>query len=801
MPTTNALLAALALTASGPVSSVLAQHANPVERVDLLAAPAPSVYQDQMVVAVNIETTQQLAAALKLAESSWTERPGLGLITLQIKRDNLAPLTALGLTPILQIADLNAHTQQNWDTLVTRERLDRDNNAGAYRPAESYLRGASSHDESWFTSYKQLADIYSYMDVQIAAHPDLITKADFGDTIESRDLFAFTITAPDETGNLAGDRPVIIWNGAQHAREWVSPMTVTYIASKLLDDSTTDPEVQSLLSSVRFVIIPVLNPDGYLYTWSSERYWRKNRRNNAGSSFDGVDLNRNWDSHFGGAGTSTDPSSDIYHGTAAFSEPETTALSNLALSYGDDLAAHIDYHTFSQLILWPLGYADNVVTPEPDRTKFINLSGDMSALIQSISGMFYNPIQSWQLYPAAGTCSDWFYEGAGVTSFTVELRPSESSSDGFNPPETEILPTAQENWEAAKLFATRTTQAISLSHDPIGIVDADTPTPVSVFVTPGISEVDASSVTLHARVQGAESYSQVEMIDNGSSEFIGHLPDAPCGQSIEYYFSATAQSGVSAIYPINGESNPLAALSQLVSIAFDDDIESDTGWSVGLPSDTATTGVWERADPQSTSAQPEDDHTPGSGTICWITDGEAGTSVGSFDIDGGATTLTSPMMDATEAGDGAELVYWRWYSNDAGASPNEDTMVVEISEDNGSSWSTLELVTENADAWVEKRFLISEITTSAIDQIRIRFTASDLINGSIVEAGVDDLRIVAVGCPGSIADLNGDGELDFLDISEFLSLYTANAPQADFNGDGEWDFLDISAFLAAYSAG
>jgi hypothetical protein len=425
----------------------------------------------------------------------------------------------------------------------------------------------------------------------------------------------------------------------------------------------------------------------------------------------------------------------------------------------------------------------------------------MSAMIQSFSGVFYNPIQSWQLYPAAGTCSDWFYEGAGATSFTVELRPASGTPDGFNPPATEILPTAQENWEAAKLFASRTTQAISLSHDPIGIVDADTPTPVSLFVTPGISEVDAASVTLHARVMGAEMYTDVEMIDNGSFEFIGHLPDAPCGQSIEYHFSATSQSGVSAIYPINGEANPLTALSQLVTIAFDDDIETDTGWSVGIPSDTATTGVWERADPQSTSAQPEDDHTPGAGTLCWITDGDAGVSVGSFDIDGGATTLTSPMMDATESGDGAELVYWRWYSNDAGASPNEDTMIVEISEDNGSSWSTLELVTENANAWVEKRFMVSDITTSAIDQIRIRFTASDLINGSIVEAGVDDLRIESVGCPGSIADINGDGELDFVDISLFLSRFTDMDPSVDLNNDGNWDFVDVSAFITSFNAG
>ena len=380
------ILAALGLAAS--VS--LAQNAQPVERIDLLSHSAPNAYEGQMVVSVNIRTTKQLDAALDLAVSSWTERPGLGQVTLQINSSDLEAFKKLGVNPLVQINDLQAHNQQQWSVHVEQERLDIQNQTGPFKPLNNLQRGASSHDESWFSNYKQLADIYAYMDAQIAAHPDMITKADFGDTIQGRDIFAFTITAPDEPGNLAADRPVILWNGGQHAREWVSPMTVTYIASKLLDDADSDPEVAALLNSVRFVIVNVLNPDGYLYTWSNERYWRKNRRDNAGSSF-GVDLNRNWNLAWSGDGASGDPFDDTYYGTAPFSEPETAALSNLAISYGDDLAAHIDYHTYSQLILWPLGYELGLVTPEPDRTHFQNLSGDMSSLIQSISGEFTTP--------------------------------------------------------------------------------------------------------------------------------------------------------------------------------------------------------------------------------------------------------------------------------------------------------------------------------------------------------------------------------------------------------------------------
>ena len=384
-----------------------------------------------------------------------------------------------------------------------------------------------------------------------------------------------------------------------------------------------------------------------------------------------------------------------------------------------------------------------------------------------------------------------------MTSFTIELRPSSGAGfDGFSPPASEILPTAQENWEAAKLFAQRSTQPISLAHDPILVFDADTPTPVFLDVAPGISDVDPANVTLFWRFAGSGGYTSVEMVSSGPSSFTGHLPGVACDGQVEYYFTAGALNGSSMDYPAGGASSPLTALSQIINITFDDTMETDTGWVVGQPSDTATTGVWERSNPESTAAQPEDDHTPGAGTLCWITDGDAGASLGANDIDGGATTLTSPTLDASGAGDGAELVYWRWYSNDSGASPNEDSMLVEISDNNGGSWSTLETVTENAGQWVEKRFPVA-----ASNQIKVRFIASDTGSGSIVEAGVDDLRIESIGCPGTPADINGDGVLDFFDVSAFLTLFGNQDPQADFNGDGIWDFFDVSAFLTAFSAG
>ncbi len=766
-----------------------------IERINISTHAAPKAYQGQMTIRVRTNSQAQLDAMLALTESVWSERTGVGVLDIQIKRSNLPAITKLGIAHEVLIADLQAHTDASWAQVKAQEQIDQQN---ADQNADQNQRGVSVHDDAWFANYKQLADIITYYNNIATLRPDLASMADVGDSIQANDIFALTITAPDAPGNLAADRPVVLWHGATHAREWVSPMTVAYLASKFVDSYDTDPRVNDILHTARIVIVPVTNPDGYLYTWSTERFWRKNRRNNGGGSF-GVDINRNWGYEWGGQGASSDPFSDVYHGVSAFSEPENQTLRDLALSYGDDFVAHIDYHTFSQLILWPFGYADGAVTPEPDRTFYDNLATDLSNEILSFSGIFYNPIQSVDLYAAAGDSSDWFYGELGAKSLTFELRPSDGGFDGFDPPPSIILPTAQENYEAAKLFVERTTQAISLSAAAIDFIEANTLTPVSLFVADGIASQDPASATLFARIGSTGAFTPAAMTNAGSGSYTSTLPATPCNSTIEYYFQIATTAGDTSSFPSAGSSLPLTALAQEFTVAFEDDMETNTGWTVGSGTDTATTGVWNRMNPESTAAQPEDDHTP-TGTDCWVTDGLAGTSLGNRDIDGGATTLTSPMLDAIIAGDEAEIVYYRWYSNDQGGAANEDSMLVEISNDNGNSWVELETVTENANDWVEKRFRIADIFV-ATDQMRIRFIASDLFSGSIVEAGVDDLRIESVGCSANPADINGDGVLNFFDVSAFLSAFGNLEPIADFNNDGMWNFFDVSAFLAAFANG
>jgi hypothetical protein len=227
-----------------------------------------------------------------------------------------------------------------------------------------------------------------------------------------------------------------------------------------------------------------------------------------------------------------------------------------------------------------------------------------------------------------------------------------------------------------------------------------------------------------------------------------------------------------------------------------DALEVASGWTVGATGDNATTGIWTRVDPIGTAAQPENDHSD-PGTMCYVTgQGTVGGALGEADVDGGTTSLTSPTFNGTLAAN-ATVSYWRWYSNNTGSAPNADSMPVQISNNNGTSWVQLELVTENANAWVFKSFRIADFVTPSAS-MKVRFQASDLGSGSVVEAGVDDFKVSGVNCtpPYDPADLNQDGNVDGLDLGILLGSWGSSG--GDITGDGNTDGADVTSLFAAW---
>eukprot|EP00002_Diphylleia_rotans_P010890 TRINITY_DN2154_c0_g1_i1.p1 TRINITY_DN2154_c0_g1~~TRINITY_DN2154_c0_g1_i1.p1 ORF type:complete len:339 (-),score=64.31 TRINITY_DN2154_c0_g1_i1:200-1216(-) len=202
---------------------------------------------------------------------------------------------------------------------------------------------------AWFNTYHRYDAIVQYYRDLATTYRNIVTFIpSIGKSFEGRDIAAVRIK-----GRASGAKK-IYWQGGIHARERISPAALAYQYMKLVTGYGSDSSATSILDTFEVVIIPVINPDGYEYTWTNDRLWRKNRRKNTSSTCYGVDLNRNWDSAWASTGSSNLPCSDVYHGTKAFSEPETSASRDFFLAVGNVKFA-IDFHAYGQYILRPYG--------------------------------------------------------------------------------------------------------------------------------------------------------------------------------------------------------------------------------------------------------------------------------------------------------------------------------------------------------------------------------------------------------------------------------------------------------------
>jgi hypothetical protein len=237
-------------------------------------------------------------------------------------------------------------------------------------------------------------------------------------------------------------------------------------------------------------------------------------------------------------------------------------------------------------------------------------------------------------------------------------------------------------------------------------------------------------------------------------QYLAAIPGQANGSRVQFWLEGSDAAGNASLEPAGGPFAPHAfVVAQLSDLAVDD-LESAAGWTGGVAGDTATSGIWEHADPNgvynaSVLVQPEDDHSP-SGVMCWVTGNDPpGSSQGTEDVDGGATTLLSPVYDVAGL-EGLELRYWRWYTNDTGLSPGLDHWVVQGSFD-GGSWFTLENTNASLRAWTEMSFQLGAFAPDLGSQLQLRFVASDVSPGSLVEAAVDDLTLRGYAVPGEAA--------------------------------------------------
>ncbi|MFI6742408.1 M14 family zinc carboxypeptidase [Nonomuraea sp. NPDC050451] len=501
------------------------------------------------------------------------------------------------------------------------------------------------------SGYHNFAEMTADINALVAAHPNIVSQSTYGTSYEGRALRLIKIS--DNVGTDENE-PEVLFTAHQHAREHLTVEMALYIMHLLADNYGTDSRITNLVNTREIWIMPDLNPDGgeYDIATGSYRSWRKNRQPNSGSSAVGTDMNRNWAYNWGCCGGSSgSTSSETYRGASAESAPEVRAAANWVRSRVvggvQQLKAHIDWHTYSELILWPYGYTFNDTAPgltQDDRDAHATLGQNMA------STNSYTPEQASDLYITDGTIDDWMWGVYKIFSFTFEMYPT-GASPGFYPPDEQIVPQTTRNREAVLRF----------------------------------------------------------------------LEYSDC------------------VYRIIGKETQYCGTGNPPLTVYSDTFETATGWTVNPSStDTATTGQWERGDPEATtSSGAKQLGTTVSGTNDLVTGRLAGSSAGDFDIDGGVTSIQSPPI--TLPSTGSLNLSFSWYLAHGSNASSADYFRVRVV---GSTSTTVlnqaGAASNRNGAWATAT---AGLNAFAGQTVRILIDAADASGASLVEAGVDDVRI------------------------------------------------------------
>lgn len=299
------------------------------------------------------------------------------------------------------------------------------------------------------SKYHNYAETNAEIDQRLAAYPSIMSKRVIGKSYQGRDIVAIKVS-----DNVATDEnePEVLLTFHQHAREHLTVEMALYLLRELGAGYGSDSRVTNMVNGREIWIVPDLNPDGgeYDIATGSYRSWRKNRQPNSGSSYVGTDLNRNWNYKWGCCGGSSgSTSSETYRGASAESAPEVKVVADFVRSRvvggKQQITAGIDFHTYSELVLWPFGYttADTATGMTTDDAAAFKAVGQKMAASNG-----YTPEQSSDLYITDGSIDDYLWGSQKIFDYTFEMYPTSSSGGGFYPPDEVIERETSRNRDA-----------------------------------------------------------------------------------------------------------------------------------------------------------------------------------------------------------------------------------------------------------------------------------------------------------------------------------------------------------------
>ncbi|MFM9995901.1 MAG: S8 family serine peptidase [Phycisphaerales bacterium] len=332
---------------------------------------------------------------------------------------------------------------------------------------------------------------------------------------------------------------------------------------------------------------------------------------------------------------------------------------------------------------------------------------------------------------------------------------------------------------------------IALPNGAPTLLAPGTPAVIDVEVTPGFQTPAPATARLFYRASGAGAFTESPLTHAGGTSYTATLPPFACGQTPNYYFSAAGDGGGTVTLPTGAPLQFYAAEVGTILTLHQHNFEQDPGWTV--ENTLVQDGPWERGTPAGGGGlgDPPTDYD-GSGQ-CWVT-GLAAAS----DVDGGPTVLTSPVFNLTGV-PLATVRFARWmYTNEPTTS---DNLVVEISNNGGASWQTVESIGGAIQEWKIKFFRVSDHFTPNAN-VRLRFSVKDDPLNSLTEAAIDDFRITTFSCTNiCYPDCNASGNLTVADFGCFQGKYVLGDPYADCNNSGTLTVADFGCYQGRYVLG
>ena len=442
----------------------------------------------------------------------------------------------------------------------------------------------------------------------MAKHNALVSVDTLGVSYQGRPMIAVKIGAKDDSPQ----RPNVLFMAMYHAREWVAPEMAMRLIKYLAAPPGSNPRVDSLVQTRDIWILPVANPDGYEYTFTTDRLWRKTRSPQAGGAF-GVDMNRNHRQNWGldDVGSSPDPTSDIYRGPSPASEIEVRNIE--AFHAAHPPVVSVSYHSYAGLLLFSPSAVYGQLSADLPVYRTLAGTNQRSAVKDNLPGSsraYDSPNTAWTLYTTNGEYNDWASAKYGTLSFTPEITSGYQNSTyyGFEFPDDEAL--LQQLFNDNLPFAL---DAIESARDPLAYVSATTFYHTDRLVLESVSPVIQATVPA-AAASGASIAApnpltfRIDTTDAG--KYTRRLAATVGSRPTSLAISAGGQTASFSVLAINGAES------------------SESGW-------TAT-----RFAPDSTAAM--------AGKYSWFTQS------------GG--DLKSPVIAVPAATDTVSLVFWTRYS-------------------------------------------------------------------------------------------------------------------------------------------